>query len=248
MLTLLRTADAGPFHPTDIRLLTFALDAACDWFSEARLMETNIRSGAGGLAACPVVDDVAYYIVNRDLELILSWSNENRHRCSAEPGVADTRLPALLTDAVRRLTAGWTDDPTTQQPGMAFPTPFLTLRTRPMTGLHGRFVSVAVERSKPADSLIHAAAHFRLSPRELQVFALLARGSRLVDIAENLEISASTVQDHIKRLVEKTRAANRSEMIANVFRHNAAGRAATRIAYPPGKSRRRNSGTAKGVR
>jgi DNA-binding NarL/FixJ family response regulator len=89
-----------------------------------------------------------------------------------------------------------------------------------MTGRTGSFISVSVERLKPSESLVSAAAHYRFSPRELQVLSLLLRGNSLGAIAKGLRISTSTVQDHVKRLLEKTRAGNRSEMIANVFRHN----------------------------
>ncbi len=220
ILTLFRTAELGPFGSADIRTLTFALDAACDHLSEARLMEAEFHRLADRQLECPVVDDIAYYILDRDLEIVLSWTSENKRRFTSGSDAPATQLPPLLAQAVRGLTAGWTDDPATHQPGMALPVPFLVLRTRPMTGHTGSFISVSVERLKPSQSLVHAAAHYRFSPRELQVLSLLLRGTSLDEIAKGLTISSSTVQDHVKRLIEKTRAGNRSEMIANVFRHN----------------------------
>lgn len=220
LLTLFRTAELGPFRSADIRTLTFALDAACDDLSEARLMELEFHRLSERQLDCPVVDDIAYYILDRDLEIVLSWTTENKRRFTSASDAPATQLPPLLAQSVRGLTAGWTEDPATHEPGMAIPVPFLVLRTRPMTGRSGSFISVSVERLKPFQSLVHAAAHFRFSPRELQVLSLLLRGTSLDEIATGLMISSSTVQDHVKRLIEKTRSGNRSEMIANVFRHN----------------------------
>ncbi len=220
ILTLFRSAELGAFCSADIRALTFALDAACDHLSEARLMEAEFHRLSERQLNCPVVDDIAYYILDRDLEIVLSWSTENKRRFASTSDAPGKQLPPLLAQAVRGLTAGWTEDPATHEPGMALPVPFLVLRTRPMTGQTGSFISATVERLKPSQSLVQAAAHFRFSPRELQVLSLLLRGTSLDDIAKGLMISSSTVQDHVKRLIEKTRAGNRSEMIANVFRRN----------------------------
>jgi len=222
ILTLFRAAELGPFGSADIRTLTFALDAACDDLSEARLMEAEFRRLSERRLEYPIVNDIAYYILDHDLEIVLSWTMENKMRFTDASDAPATQLPPLLAQAVRGLTAGWTEDPATHQPGMALPVPFLVLRTRPMTGRSGSFISVSVERIKPSQSLVHAAAHYRFSPRELQVLSLLLRGTSLDEIAKGLAISSSTVQDHVKRLIEKTRAGNRSEMIAKVFRHNIA--------------------------
>jgi DNA-binding CsgD family transcriptional regulator len=220
ILTLFRTAELGPFRSADIRTLIFALDAACDHLSEMRLMEAEFRRLSAWERECPVVDDIAYYILDHDLEIVLSWTTEHNGRFTSAAETPATQLPPLLAEAVRGLTVDWTDDPATHQPGMALPVPFLVLRTRPMAGKTGSFISVSVERLKPSHSLVYAAAHYRFSPRELQVLSLLLRGTSLDEIAQGLNISSSTVQDHVKRLIEKTRAGNRSEMIANVFRHN----------------------------
>ena len=83
------------------------------------------------------------------------------------------RLPAVLEETVRQLTEAWTEDAATRKPGMARPVPCLVLRTRPMVGPSGRFISVSLERSKLEHSLTGAAGRFRISPREVQVVALL---------------------------------------------------------------------------
>lgn len=51
----------------------------------------------------------------------------------------------------------------------------------------------------------------RLSNREKEVLALIAQGKRNADIAQILEISTSTVQNHIRNLLRKLKVCNRSE-------------------------------------
>ena len=227
ILTLLRTEELGPFTPAEIRTLTFALDAASDRFSELRLMETQdeglsafrFEHAASENTATETSDDVAQYILNRDLEIVLAWTSENERRVAVTPLQARVhdRLPLILEETVRALTTAWTEEETTQKPGTARPVPFLVVHTRPMAGPAGLFIGVSLERSKPMHSLTSAAARFRISPREVQVLALLLDGAHLDEVAERLHIASSTVQDHIKSLLEKTETKNRSEMIAKIL-------------------------------
>jgi DNA-binding NarL/FixJ family response regulator len=100
---------------------------------------------------------------------------------------------------------------------VARPLPFLVVRTRPMAGPTGLFIGVSFERTKPEHSLTDAAARFRISPREVQVLALLLDGLQLNEIGKQLHITSSTVQDHIKTLLQKTDTENRSQMIAKIL-------------------------------
>jgi DNA-binding CsgD family transcriptional regulator len=161
----------------------------------------------------------AHYILNRDLEIVLAWTSENERRVAFTPlkMPMESRLPLMLQEAVRQLTSAWTSDPSSQQIGLARPVPFLVVRTRPMSGVAGLFIGVTIERSKQDRSLIGAAARFNISPREVQVLALLLDGLHLTDIAERLHITSSTVQDHIRHLLEKTNTHNRSEMTARIL-------------------------------
>jgi DNA-binding CsgD family transcriptional regulator len=228
ILTLLRTDALGPFTSSEIRALTFALDAASDRLSELRLMESQDQRLAGfrlddsaepPTAAVRGEDTSAQYILNRDLEIVLSWTSENERRVSVTPLrlPVQSHLPVILQEAVRELTESWTTDSASQQTGVAQPVPFLVVRTRPLSGPAGLFIGVTIERSKPGHSLTGAAARFSISPREVQVLALLLDGLQLGEIAERLHISSSTVQDHIKSLLHKTDTQNRSEMIARIL-------------------------------
>lgn len=57
-----------------------------------------------------------------------------------------------------------------------------------------------------------------LTPRELEVLALMATGATNSRIAEELVISDGTVKSHVKRILRKLRSANRTEAIARYLR------------------------------
>jgi DNA-binding CsgD family transcriptional regulator len=59
-----------------------------------------------------------------------------------------------------------------------------------------------------------AAPHDRLTTREREVFSLLVGGATNAEIANRLTVSETTVKSHVKHILRKLRAANRSEAIA----------------------------------
>jgi len=57
-----------------------------------------------------------------------------------------------------------------------------------------------------------------LTNRELEVMTLLAKGLLDKEIAQELKISARTVQSYLRRIYIKTKACNRSNAVANYYR------------------------------
>jgi DNA-binding CsgD family transcriptional regulator len=218
----LRTEDLGPFTSSEISVLTFALDALSDHLSTLRLQEVtkNAKSQPHDDLAVPENDspDGDFYVLDRDLQIVLAWSSEDQRRIALtglHTRIAE-RLPILLEETVRELTAAWSSD-TANAPGIARPVSFLVVRTMPMSGPAGLFVGVHVERFVAPNQLTGAASRFHISPREVQVLALLLDGKHLDQIAAQLYITSSTVQDHIKSMLDKTESRNRSELIARVL-------------------------------
>jgi DNA-binding CsgD family transcriptional regulator len=220
ILTLLRTAELGPFTSSEISMLTFALDAASDSLSALRLQPPPpqlVRSEDRDTALPVEQPEGAFYVLDRDLHIVLAWSSENRRRI-ALTGLKtriSERLPIILEETVRELTAAWSSE--AGEPGVARPVSFLVVRTQPMSGPDGLFIGVHIDRFHPRNSLTGAAAQFHISPREVQVLALLLDGDHLDQIASQLHITSSTVQDHIKSMLDKTESRNRSELIARVL-------------------------------
>ena len=86
-----------------------------------------------------------------------------------------------------------------------------------MSGPAGLFIGVRIDRFKPPRSLRGPAARFHISPRELQVLAMLLDGEKLEEIGRKLHIAPSTVQHHVSSMVVKTESRNRTELIARVL-------------------------------
>ncbi len=220
ILTLLRTAELGPFTSAEISMLTFALDAVSEYLSALRLQPPPREAVAEGAGAALVAEppEGAFYVLDTDLQIILAWSSEEQRRIALtglHTRLAE-RLPVVLEETVRSLTAAWGID-SLNEPGVARPVSFLVVRTQPMSGPAGLFIGVRVERFQPPNSLTGVATRYHISPREVQVLALLLDGNQLDQIATQLFITSSTVQDHIKSMLDKTGSRNRSELIARVL-------------------------------
>jgi len=70
------------------------------------------------------------------------------------------------------------------------------------------------QRADPQGDDPHAA----LSPREIELLQLLARGYSNRQAATELEISPHTIGDHVKSIYRKLRVSNRGEAMARAFR------------------------------
>ncbi len=237
ILTLLRTGELGPFTSSEISVLALSLDATSERLSALRLDDPKTeRSTARDVDER--LDDEArhaesledsgesFYVLNRDFQIVLAWTSEQQRRVALtglRTRIAD-RLPGVLEEAVRGLIAGWRKESGTQAAGIARPVPFLVVRTQPMSGPAGLFIGVRIDRLRPPKSLRGPAARYHISPRELQVLAMLLDGEQLEEIGRKLNIAHSTVQHHVRSMVDKTRSRNRTELVARVLGWENAGR------------------------
>lgn len=228
ILTLLRTSELGPFTSSEISVLALSLDATSERLCALRLDPRKGRRRALGAYRGPhdatstseaEASGDSFYLLDRDFQIVLAWTAEQQRRVALtglRTRIAD-RLPGVLEEAVRELIAGWRSDSGSQKAGIAHPVPFLVVRTQPMSGPAGLFIGVRIDRSKPPRSLRGPAARFHISPRELQVLAMLLDGEKLEEIARKLHIAPSTVQHHVSSMVVKTESRNRTELIARVL-------------------------------
>jgi DNA-binding CsgD family transcriptional regulator len=228
ILTLLRGEPLGPFTSSEISVLTLALDALSDRLSALRLQPLSKPPDRVADRRAPRDEpDGAFYVLDQDMQIVLAWSSEDQRRIALtglHTRIAE-RLPILLENTVREMTTAWSDD--AAGPARAtLPVPFLVVRTQPMSGPAGLFIGVRIDRFVPPNSLTGAASRFHISPREVQVLALLLDGNHLDQIANQLSITSSTVQDHIKSMLDKTGSGNRSELIARVLGWESTPRAA----------------------
>ena len=131
--------------------------------------------------------------------------------------LADEGLPPVVEQAVRTVTATWTDDPATWEPATVVPLPFMVVSVSPLSGPAGLKLGVLVERFRSRNPLRLAADKFGMSSRELEVLSLVLKGFGTPQIATALDIAESTAHDHIKRMMLKTRARNRVELAAKAL-------------------------------
>jgi DNA-binding CsgD family transcriptional regulator len=220
IMMLLRDESMLAFSSVEIRLLTFSLSAGCDRLATLRLqpaVKLPSMLPRRVVPTPPLPHEEGFYVLNRDMEIVLAWSAEGERRMLSPDGSElEERLPTVLEQSVRELTAPWPAS-AVKEPGIALPVSFLVVRTHPLTGLVGDFVGVRIERFRPPNSLAVPAARFQISPREVQVLALLLDGDHLDQISLKLNITSSTVQGHIKSMLDKTESRNRSELIARIL-------------------------------
>lgn len=220
ILTMLRTAELGPFTSTEMRMLRFALDALSERLSTLRMQSPghSPTMPAPEIGLNADASESAFYVLDSDLKIVLAWTSDEQRRAmltGLHPQMAD-RLPVILEQSVRELTVAWTSE-SVKMPGVARPVPFLVVRTQPMSGPAGFFIGVRIDRFQPPNSLTGPVSRYHISPREVQVLALLFDGNHLDQIAIHLHITSSTVQDHIKSMLDKTESRNRSELIARIL-------------------------------
>ncbi|WP_034520740.1 helix-turn-helix domain-containing protein [Actinomadura rifamycini] len=77
--------------------------------------------------------------------------------------------------------------------------------------------AVVVQPAAGPDLAPLIADAYGLSPRELEITELIARGLPTGDIAAELVISPHTVRDHVKAIFGKTGASSRGELVARLF-------------------------------
>jgi DNA-binding CsgD family transcriptional regulator len=80
-----------------------------------------------------------------------------------------------------------------------------------------RRAAVIVEPAHPARITPLLMSAYGLTEREQEVTRLVLRGESTAQIAAHLVVSPHTVQDHLKKIFEKTGVSSRRELVGNVF-------------------------------
>jgi DNA-binding NarL/FixJ family response regulator len=99
----------------------------------------------------------------------------------------------------------------------------LTLADEPAWQVLVSEVRAFLAEDEKAASAGEAAAPDSLTARELDVLRLIAEGRSNQEIADALVISIHTVTNHVKSILSKTGAANRTEAAAYAHRHRITG-------------------------
>jgi DNA-binding CsgD family transcriptional regulator len=80
-----------------------------------------------------------------------------------------------------------------------------------------RRVAVIIEPAHPARIASLLMATYGLTEREQDITRLVLQGNATTEIADHLRVTAQTVQQHLKRIFEKTGVHSRRELVGQVF-------------------------------
>lgn len=80
-----------------------------------------------------------------------------------------------------------------------------------------RRVAIIIEPAHPARISTLLMSAYGLSPREKDVARLVLQGYSTMEIADQLFVSTQTIQQHLKRIFEKTGVHSRRELVGKVF-------------------------------
>lgn len=94
---------------------------------------------------------------------------------------------------------------------------WMILHGAPLVAGASRRVAVIVEPAHPARISALLMSAYGLTEREQDVTRLVLRGDSTAEIAETLVVSPHTVQQHLKRVFEKTGVRSRRDLVGKVF-------------------------------
>jgi DNA-binding CsgD family transcriptional regulator len=94
---------------------------------------------------------------------------------------------------------------------------WIVLHGTSLVTMGSRRAAVIVEPAHPARITPLLMSAYGLTEREQEVTRLVLRGDSTVQIAERLVVSAHTVQEHLKKIFEKTGVRSRRELVGKVF-------------------------------
>jgi DNA-binding NarL/FixJ family response regulator len=92
----------------------------------------------------------------------------------------------------------------------------ILLRIIPLQSVITPCVAIMVESFGHRGSLTHAAKAYKLTKREVEILGYVAQGASNAEIAKQLFIARSTVADHIKSLMRKTKTSKRIHLLSKI--------------------------------
>lgn len=133
----------------------------------------------------------------------------------------DGRLPtAVLSVAARALRAAESDDGRSEVAVarvLSTSGTWVVVHGTPLVGQGPNRVAVIVEPAHPARITPLLMSAYGLTEREQEVTRLVLQGDSTIGIADRLTVSPHTVQEHLKRVFEKTGVRSRRDLVGKVF-------------------------------
>jgi DNA-binding CsgD family transcriptional regulator len=128
------------------------------------------------------------------------------------------RLPAEIESRVRAAIADWGADVENCHAKVAQTDDGRgALRIFPLSSPAGLRIAILWEPVRREAPLLRSVERYGLTLREVQILNLLAGGCSSGEVASRLGIAESTVNEHIMRMMQKTEATNRVELVATTM-------------------------------
>lgn len=216
LVSLFRTTDA--FRPDEVALLA----------DLSRPLAARLRTLARPPASTPRTDAPAPGLILFDESgAATSMNDEARHHLAMLPGgpsyasALGVRLPIWVIGVAfqARAIADGRDHGNARVRIRTTEGRWLVCHASCLSGPVGSPgpVALVIEPATPSDLAVLIADAYALTPRELQITQLLARGMSTAEIAATLVISPHTVRDHLKAVFAKAGASSRGELVARLF-------------------------------
>lgn len=210
-LLLFRHSLSGEFRLDDRSLLAEAREEVL----RALTTQTSFDGELSDLERARMRSAPGLVLLDEDLTVKYA-SRQRRGRVWALWNLTSGRLPAAIEREVRKAVACW-NDPSVRSEQAFMPSSDLIVRVVPLDQGRSFGIALVLEPYESRSQLGAATRRFRLTNRELEVIALLFSGLGTPAISQRLAISDATVNDHVKRLLQKTGTANRTEMAAKLL-------------------------------
>lgn len=199
-LVLLRDGELPPFDTNSLNLLQLAL--------ARRVTHDNGQTHVNG------VRDAA---VHRAGGMVFVLDSAFRIVLESRARGAEMRLPPAIEHAIRKSVASEAMREPNWRGTVLVPLPHLAVSVHVLTCESGTYFAVVLNRVRSRNVMRSAVERFAITPRERAVLGWLLDGLRTDEIAERMSIAGSTVTDHVKSLIAKTGAVNRSQMLGRVI-------------------------------
>jgi DNA-binding CsgD family transcriptional regulator len=161
-------------------------------------------------------------VVSDDLKVVLDSIDHGEHDFRLLLSDDRTRFRGNVENVVRTLIEECSEHDL-RHSRIAFVDAQRLVRVTQLNGSRGTLFAVTIEYHRGSDSLSRAARKYQLTPREIDVLAMILEGASASETAQALKIAETTVQGYYKRLLSKTQSRNRPAMVANVLGWTASG-------------------------
>lgn len=213
-VNLFRADHEDPFDHDEVVVLASLSRSVANGLRTGLVAQT--ATGASAMSSGPVVlvvgDDAVPRKVTAGADDLLREMTEESGRSPAESIIQG------LVSATRRFASG--ESSTLPSARLRCPSGrWLVAHGAPLSSVDAATTDVAIviDEARPPEIISILGSSFGLTAREREVTELVLGGTDTKGIAEQLSMSAYTVQDHLKSVFDKAGVRSRRELMARVF-------------------------------